>query len=212
MPTRESSLGAWADKMPRVDGYSEAPAWEEAVPERTVLSPAELALEMKGFGTLLLISTGLLLGAAVFTLFSLSSVVGGESTEGVVVDLRRIPSKGGESYAPIVAYLADDGYEYEIDGHVSGFFDYEIGDEVAVVYSPHNPYNATIADFQQLWLLPTLLGGGGLVFLAGTLGLGVYVVRKAGWRIFHARTLSRMENRPTLAKPVAYDGLAAGRI
>lgn len=188
MTTRESSLGAWADKMPRVDGYSDKPVWDDAPPERTVLSPAELALEMKGFGTLLLISTGLLLGAAVFTLFSLSAVVGGESTEGVVVDLRRIPHKGGgESYAPIVAFLAD-GYEYETRGSVSSsFIDYEIGDEVPVVYSPDDPYNATIADFQQLWLLPTLLGGGGLVFLAGTLGLGAYVVRKAGWRIFPAR-------------------------
>jgi hypothetical protein len=187
MATRESSLGAWADKLPRVDGYSEEPAWEEAVPERIVLTPAELSLEMKGFGTLLLISTGLLLGAALLLLLSLSSVVGGESTEGVVVDLRRQPGKGGETYAPIVAYLAG-GDEYEIKGSVSSsFIKYEIGDVVPVVYSPEDPGDATVADFQQLWLLPTILGGGGLVFLAGTLGLGAYVIRKAGWRIFPAR-------------------------
>ena len=60
---------------------------------------------------------------------------------------------------------------------------YAIGDEVPVLFSPDDPQSASINSFTSMWLLPLLLGGGGLVFVIGGLGLGTFVARKAGWRL-----------------------------
>src|SRR5688572_20585000 len=110
--SRESALGAWADKIPQVDGNPAGQSWQAAAAEQQPMSREDMAHEIKGIGILLLIGIGLLLGGGIFSMWSLSVVLGGEETTGVVVDYQRRMSKGGDVYAPIVAYYAD-GYEYE---------------------------------------------------------------------------------------------------
>ena len=183
MSTRESSLGAWADKIPQVDGRSGQPAWN-AVADEAPLSPAELGLELKGMGTILLVGLGLLVGSGILLAMSLNYVLNGVATEGVIVDHRLRP-RGG--HAPVVAYLAD-GEEYRFVASTSLSPEiYPVGREVVVLYLPDDPGEATIADFIQLYLFPTIVGCGGVFVLVTGAGLGVYVVKKAGWNLLPSR-------------------------
>jgi hypothetical protein len=183
MSTREGSLGAWADKIPQVAGHVGRPSWETAVTEQLPLTPQDMATEIKGVGLLLLIGIGCFLGSGILLLWSASLVLGGEETVGVVVDMERRRSREGELYAPIVAYYAE-GEQYEYESSVAtSWKTYEIGDEVSMVYAPDDPQHATINSFQNLYLLPTILCGGGLVFTLGGLGLGAYVAKRSGWRL-----------------------------
>ena len=181
MSSRETSLGAWADKIPQIDGRSGQPAFPTA--DDGPLSPAELGLELKGLGTLLLVGLALLLGSGILLAMSLQYVVSGEATEGVIVDHRSRP-RGGQ--APVIAYFVD-GEEYRFTSKTSlGPEVYPIGREVLVLYLPDDPAKATIGDFIQLYLFPTILGCGGVFVLVCGVGLGVYVVKKAGWRLLPA--------------------------
>jgi len=181
--SRESSLGAWADKIPQVSGHAAGPSWQAAPEEREPLTNAEMAQEMKGVGILVLIGLGLLLGGGVFFLWSLSVSLGGELAVGVIVDYRERPSRKGTTYAPVFGYEADGQYYENTSSLATSWKSYEIGDEVSVLYSPEDPQSASINSFTSMWLLPTLLFGGGLVFTLGGLGLGAYVAKKAGWRL-----------------------------
>ena len=184
MSSRESSLGAWADKIPTVESWKGPQPWEAAATDETApLSPAELGLELKGLGTLLLVGVGLLLASGLFLGMNLEFVVNGEATTGVVVDHRLRP-RGAR--APVVAYFADgNGYRF-VSSTSAGASAYPLGDEVLVLYLPDDPSDATIGDFTNLYLLPTILGSAGMVFLVGGIALGVYVVKKAGWRLLPA--------------------------
>jgi hypothetical protein len=187
MLSRESSLGAWADKLPPVDEPVGPKAWENVSVASTPATPEELASALKGIGTVLLIGIGLLIGSGVFLLFSLSSVAGRQTVEGVVIDLDERLSRQGTVYAPVVAYVVDQR-EYELEGSVASSWDiYDIGDAVSVAYHPDDPSDATVADFTQLYFFPTLLGGAGLVFTLGAVGLVAYVAKKSGWRLLPAR-------------------------
>ena len=42
---------------------------------------------------------------------------------------------------------------------------YDVGDHVAVLYDPHNPRVANIFTWDNLWTLPTVGLGGGIIFL-----------------------------------------------
>jgi len=54
---------------------------------------------------------------------------------------------------------------------------YPAGKEVSVLYLRNDPHNAVIADFVQLFLIPTVVGGLGLVCLMGTAGFMFWTVR-----------------------------------
>jgi hypothetical protein len=185
MTSRESSLGAWADKIPQVETWRGQQPWEAAASEETApLSPAELGLELKGLGTLLLVGVALLLASGFFLAMNLEYVVNGKATTGIVVDHRLRP-RGAR--APVVAYFAEGkGYRF-VSTASAGRSAYPVGDEVLVLYLPDDPSEATIGDFTNLYLLPTILGSGGMVFFVGGIVLGVYVVKKAGWRLLPAR-------------------------
>jgi hypothetical protein len=184
MSSRENSLGAWADKIPQVESWKGPQPWETAAEETAPLTPAELGLELKGLGTLLLVGAGLLLASGIFLAMNLEYVVNGEATTGIVVDHRLRP-RGAR--APVVAYFAE-GQTYRfVSSSSSRSSAYPVGDEVLVLYLPDEPSEATIGDFTSLYLLPTVLGGAGMVFFVGGIVLGVYVVKKAGWRLLPAR-------------------------
>jgi hypothetical protein len=181
--SRDSALGAWADKIPKVDGHAGQPSWEAAKQDREPLTSAEMSQEMKGVGVLILIGLGLLLGGGCFLLWSLSVALGGEETIGVIVDYKRRMSRNGDLYAPVVGYEADGQYYEMTSSMATSWKAYEIGDEVSVLYSPDDPGSATINSFTSMWLLPMLLCGGGLAFTLGGLGLGAFLAKKAGRRL-----------------------------
>ena len=50
---------------------------------------------------------------------------------------------------------------------------FQVGQEIDVLYEPGNPNNARINKWMDLYFVPVLLGGLGLVFGVAGIGLGV---------------------------------------
>jgi hypothetical protein len=98
-----------------------------------------------------------------------------DRTEGTVIRLQETGNKGMR--APVIHYtVADQLYEFQssISRNPPS---YAVGDKVTVIYHAERPGDGRIDSFFELWFLPLLLGGLGLVF--GCIGLGLLVAR---WR------------------------------
>jgi Protein of unknown function (DUF3592) len=175
----------WADARQPAGNLAGGEFWRDVTPQAP-LSKDEVLGELKGAAILLLIGLGFLAGSGLFLALNLNYFLYGQRTEGVVVRLATKGSRRGAAYAPVVAYTVN-GEQYRMEGSIaSGVPSYQSGDRVAVLYLPDDPEEATIADFTQLYLFPSILGGLGLVVVAGGFGLGAYTVRKAGWRLLPA--------------------------
>jgi hypothetical protein len=178
MTSRESSLGAWADKLPQVDGWTgEAPPqeWEQACAEPEPISPDELAHDLKNAGILLLMGFAVLLLAGGLLALNLRVVLYGEKTTGEVVDHRH--ARRG-TYVPVAAFYVD-GERYLVRGGTSSDkAAYDIGEPVSVIYLPDDPDQAVIGGFFQLYLFPTVFGVIGTAIMLFALGCGAYVLRK----------------------------------
>jgi hypothetical protein len=179
----ENSYAAWKETLVQADSAAGAAAWDESA-HKGPLSFGELSLELKGLGTLLLAGLGLLAASGLFLLLNANHLSRGEQTTGVVVGHKeRYHRRAGRSHAPVVQYVVA-GEAYRIVGQASAARKmYPIHQEVAVLYLPDDPGNGVINDFMQLYLASTILGTLGALTLAGAVGLTVYVVRKAGWRL-----------------------------
>jgi hypothetical protein len=114
---------------------------------------------------------------ALLLAMNLNILLNEERTAGVIVDYR--PGRRG-SVAWIVAFDAG-GERYRVRGSVTSRQDlYEIGASVPVIYLPHDPEQAALAGFLQLYLFPSVFGalGAGLALFA--LAYGAYVIPKSG--------------------------------
>lgn len=132
------------------------------------------------------------LALALFGTFGLSCFVGGlmwgmkryklmkegVRTSGAVVELEESRSTSKEdgrtveslAYYPVVEFAVS-GKTYRFRGSTgSGVPAYEVGAQVAVVYSPANPHDAQVADFEQFWLGPVVIGIFGFIFLVAGIG------------------------------------------
>jgi hypothetical protein len=157
-------------------------SWRQAEPEGP-LPADELAHRLGLPGSIALVGLLLLGASCILLMFSMRYVVGGEATYGLVVDFAEMPSKRGRTYAPIVAYPVN-GETYEARaGFGTSWSVYDIGDDVTVLYMPGDPRQATINDFHQLYMFPSILGVPGLLMLLGGVGFCGYVIRQAGWRL-----------------------------
>jgi hypothetical protein len=173
MSATEPTFGTWREALTQA---------EESEPVEP-LSMEELSLELKGLSTLALVGLGLLIACGGFFVLSLNYVINGERTEGVVVNLRTGASRHGTTYAPVVYYVVG-GEQYRVPNtSASTVRIYRKGQEVPVLYMPDDPGDSKIANFSELYLLPTILGTLGVVCFGAACGLGAYVVRKAGWRL-----------------------------
>jgi hypothetical protein len=101
----------------------------------------------------------------------------GVRTEGVIVDLiprtSRYPNDDDVTYAPQVRFTDRNGQAHLVTSSTSsnppGF---NKGDVVLLLYDPLRPEAFLIDTFGQKWILPLILGGMGLLFLAiGTIVL-----------------------------------------
>jgi hypothetical protein len=99
------------------------------------------------------------------------------STEGVVFELKPVQSRKnrGFTYAPVVKFQTPDGKNIQFQSSTSsnppGF---SVGQTVPVLYNRSNPQEAQVDSFVQLWLLPTVFGGFGIIFMG--VGATIFVI------------------------------------
>ncbi len=98
-----------------------------------------------------------------------------EKTQGEVVELVY-----GRSIRPRIEFKSEDGETHRFLSHTgSSTLPFEVGDEVTIFYNPKDPAQARWAWFPALWLLPTILGGIGSLFLLLSISFfGVYLGMK----------------------------------
>lgn len=122
----------------------------------------------------------LIIGLA-FLFPSLSLVLGGVETEGVVVDLEAASagkwSRGGNQ--PVVKFYGPDGTPITFTSSVPTGWGLapSRGEQVAIIYDPDDPTKAAIGSFMLLWFLPTAFLAAGLICVF--LGLTRYFHRRA---------------------------------
>jgi hypothetical protein len=172
MSSRESALGAWADKIPRVDGWTSDSTWkDEPVVDESPLTPEQVAHEFKQIGTLFLLGLAPILIAGGLIAKDLH-ILNGERTTGEIVELR-----GGRT--PVARFHVD-GRKYSVTSNYTNRSRiYDIGDTVNVRYFPDDPNQAVMDSFLQYYLGPTILAVFGSVFVLLAVGSGIYVVCKS---------------------------------
>lgn len=176
MASRESSLGAWADKIPRVDGWVGPATSDPPTAYRLPLTPDSAAHELRRAGVLLLMGLAPLLVAGGLVALDLDVILHGESTTGTLLEYRSAP-KG--CFAPVAAFTVA-GQQYRVKGDVASRLQiFEVGAPIPVRYHPDDPNNALIGGFKQLYLMPTIIGAIGLGLALLAVGCGVHTLRRA---------------------------------
>jgi hypothetical protein len=133
---------------------------------------------------LLCVGFALALIAGVIALRTESFINRSEATEGVVTELVPVSAHNSDSsssssttYAPVFAFTTNDGRHLTVrSDSASNPPSFEVGDKVAVLYDPAAPVNARIDTFGQLWLMPIICGGVGLLFM-GFAALAAFALR-----------------------------------
>jgi hypothetical protein len=79
-----------------------------------------------------------------------------------------------ETYRPVIVFTSREGHQAQFESMASSYPPkYAVGDKVRVLYDPDQPHQARIHSFHDLWFMPSLFGGLGLVFTA--LGTGLLI-------------------------------------
>jgi hypothetical protein len=110
-----------------------------------------------------------------------------ERAEGTVIALRRQHSSDSTTFVPVVRFqLRTRRVEFD-SGAGSNPPRYTVGDKVAVLYQPANPYQAKIDSFFSLWEGPLILAGMGSVFflIGAGIMLATRVRKRADDRLMH---------------------------
>jgi hypothetical protein len=172
MSSRESSLGAWADSIPRVDGWDINSNWkDEPLVIKPPLTPDEVAHQYKQIGKLFLMGLAPILVAAGLIAKDWH-ILQGERTIGTIVDLR-----GGRR--PVASFHVH-GQKYLVTSNYTNRSRiYGVGDKVYVRYCPDDPSQAIMDSFLQYYLYHTLLAGVGSVFVLIAVGSAICVARKS---------------------------------
>lgn len=133
---------------------------------------------------LLFLVTGiaLLIGAARHGARTLAFLAKAREAMGDVVALEEVPpQQPGEiesvTYAPVIAFAANNGQKVRFTSMASSYPPkHAIGDSIRVLYEADRPDQARLRSFHDLWFMPSLLGGLGLVFAAVGAGLLIFGV------------------------------------
>lgn len=101
------------------------------------------------------------------------------SSEGVVLELKTVESSlrksRGFTYAPVVKFKTPDGKDIQFQSSTSSNPpEFSVGQTVPVLYNRSNPQEAQVDSFVQLWLLPTVFGGFGIIFMV--VGATLFVI------------------------------------
>jgi len=178
MSTAGKSYEAWKESLKQAEAEGDDDWTEDLSEVSGPILKRQGAFDAQGMGALLA-SLALLLAGAVILLPKFRHLTQGERTVGVVVGYKNLGFGSGSSSirAPVVRYSAPGGVA-DVAGFLPGDRSiYPLGKEVSVLYLRNAPGNAVIADFVQLFMIPTLVGGLGLVLLAGTTGFMYLTIR-----------------------------------
>ncbi len=141
-----------------------------------------------------------------------------KSAEGEVIDLvmGTSNSSGSRSSYPVVRFKSDDGQVVTFQGSMgSSPPDFHVGERVTVRYHVENPHDARIESFVQLWLLPMVFGGLGLIF--SSIGISFWAVvlassRKKKWLRAHGQIVHAKINSVSLDTSLRVNGQHPYRI
>ena len=175
--TEKSAYEAW--KQVVIDAEAEGvELWTEELNQTGGrLYRRQGALDGNGLAPVL-ISVGLLLACAIILIPKFRHLTQGEWTIGLVVGHQKFGyGTSGSLRAPIIRYSVPGGVFDKVADLPAAEATYPIGKEVRVLFLRREPGNAVIADFVQLFMIPTVVGGLGLVCLAGTGGFLIWHVR-----------------------------------
>lgn len=126
------------------------------------------ALDGNGLAPVL-VGVGLLLVSAIFLIPKFRHITQGEWTVGLVVGHQKFGYGASGSFrAPIIRYSAPGGVYDKVAAFPAAEAMYPLGKEVRVLFVRGEPGNAVIADFVQLFMIPTVVGGLGVICLSGT--------------------------------------------
>jgi hypothetical protein len=94
-----------------------------------------------------------------------------QETKGTVVRmLSKSGSKGGIIYAPVYQFRTIDGRTIEVEESIySKPPQFQEGQSVDILYEPQNPEGARVKKWMNLYSLPLVLGGMGVIFV----GIGI---------------------------------------
>lgn len=99
-----------------------------------------------------------------------------QEVKGTVVEMvyrRKSTKRNGGGYLPVYQFRTIDGKKITAkDSLSSNPPRFQVGQEIDVLYNPENPHNARINNRLNLYFLPALLGGLGLLFG----GMGIIIV------------------------------------
>ena len=165
--------------MAIVDAAQEDEEFEQDLPDAAPATPS-----FKIENIILSIFSGvaalMILIAAISSWSAIATIQKEKSAPGRVVDvvLRRTYVNEQdriieEYYYPVVDFTTDDGRRRSLQMSVgSNTPEFELGDEVIVLYDPEHPLNARIKSFgssANMWILPGITGVLGLAFLGAVL-------------------------------------------
>jgi hypothetical protein len=176
-PTKKSAYEAWKQVVMDADAEG-VEIWTEELSEASgPLYRRQGALDGNGL-TPLLISVGLLLASAIVLLPKFKHITRGEWSVGIVVGHQKFGyGTSGSIRAPIIRYSAPGGVFDKVADLPAAEATYPLGKEVWVLFVRGEPGNAVVADFVQLFMIPTVVGFLGLICFSGTTVYLIWHVR-----------------------------------
>jgi hypothetical protein len=173
------------------------------------------------FGLFAVIGLGLLIGGVVSIqqtrrFLATASSVPGVVTENVWREDRSSNNNTNWAFYPRIRFRTTDGQEITfITNSGSSPPAYRVNEPVTILYDPQQPYHAYIQSFSELWLLPTILCGLGIVFCS----FGVVAViwkgisaRKNAWLEQNGRRVQAEFTRVELNTSLEVNGANPYRI
>jgi Protein of unknown function (DUF3592) len=167
MSTAGNSYEAWKESLMEAEPEGEE-AWS-AETASVASSCLSSIVDMKTAYTGMLLGVGLLIVGVGVLLPNFKHLTVGKRTVGSVVGYKDYMNRGSNSLvAPVIRYSAPGGVRDFVGGLSVASSFYPLGKEVRVLYLPKDPKNAVIFDFTQMFMIPTIVGGLGLICLTGT--------------------------------------------
>jgi len=173
------------------------------------------------FGLFAAVGLGLLIGGVfafqhtrrfLATAISVPGIV----TENVWQEERSSNNRLRGSFYPRIRFRTTEGQEISILSTVGDNPpSYRVNETVTVLYDPQQPYHAVIRSFLELWFLPTLLCGMGMVFCSfGVVAaaLKVATTRKNAWLEQNGRRVQAEFTRVELNTSVQVNGTCPYRL